>query len=779
MRKIWDIHGGVHPPENKQQSLVEPLGTIALAPELVLPLNQHIGNPALPVVGVGQAVLKGQLVADAQGIFSACVHAPTSGEIIAIEDRPIAHPSGLTAPCIVLRPDGLENWIPLEPCEDPSSLDHFTLVEKIRKAGLAGLGGAGFPTAVKLNPRSTDRVETLILNGTECEPYITADDRLMRDFATEVIQGALLLARIVGQPKEILLGIEDNKPEAIHALQEAAKGSAVEVVVFPTKYPSGGEKQLIQILTGKEVPSGKLPAQIGVLVQNVGTAYAAWRAVRYGEPLIERITTVVGEALKTQRNIRVPLGTPVAHVLAQHGFEARLCARVIIGGPMMGYSIDDLRVPVVKTSNCIMVPSHVEMPPAPPAQACIRCGMCAEACPASLLPQQLYWYAQAEDFERAQSHNLFDCIECGACSFVCPSAIPLVQYYRAAKTTIRRQEAEKQKSDRARERFEQRKERIARAEAEKEAKRLARKQAADVAKARLEEQRSTGAAHSSATASSTPPPLEESGQQSAVQIVQPPTDVSPTPEDAEQLGKKLARQLESAQGRVTHVQQQLAEATDAARLEMLRAQLKQAELKLEEARRKQDEFARGISAPLEQRLERVAQKVQLSPLEAQRNAVAVLEKRLAVAVEKMHEAEREQKATLSALTQGVVKLQAKVDEAKADLLRLEQESPATPPAAQDAAMAAIARAQAKAVAAANRSPEEKDAEQLQSVRARVEKARAKLAEAEASGSDHVPALRAGLKKLESRLFDLETHLKESETPSKELDTRLQGPGPHT
>lgn len=742
MRKIWDIHGGVHPPENKQQSLVAPLGTIPLASELVLPLNQHIGNPALPVVTVGQQVLKGQLIADAQGIFSACVHAPTSGEIVAIEDRPIAHPSGLTAPCVVLRPDGLERWTNLEPCEDPRGLDHLALIEKIRRAGLAGMGGAGFPTAVKLNPRSTDRVETLILNGTECEPYITADDRLMRDFADEVVQGALLLARIVGDPKEILIGIEDNKPEAVLAMQKATKGTAVEVVVFPTKYPSGGEKQLIQILTGKEVPSGKLPAQIGVLVQNVGTAYAAWRAVRYGEPLIDRITTVVGEALKIQRNIRVPLGTPVAYVLEQHGFDMHRCARVIIGGPMMGYSIDDLRVPVVKTSNCILAPSHAEMPPAPPAQACIRCGLCAEACPATLLPQQLYWYAQAEDFERAQNHNLFDCIECGACAFVCPSAIPLVQYYRAAKSTIRRQEAEKQKSDRARERFEQRQERIARAEAEKEAKRLARKKAAEEAKARLEEQ-------------------QASGQQSAVPKTQPVAAGLPPAEDVEQLGKKLARQLESAQGRVTHVHQQLTETTDAARFEMLQAQLKQAELKLEEARKKQEDFDRGLNTPLEQRLERIAHKVQASPVEAQRTAVATIEKRLAVALEKMQEAEQEQKPTLAALTQGVEKLGAKLAEAQADLAQLEQHAqhnspkPVAPAPEQDAAAAAIARAQAKAAAAATMSPEEKHAEQLASLRTRVEKARTKFTEAEANGSEHVSALKAGLEKLEAKLREME------------------------
>lgn len=734
MRQIWDIPGGVHPPENKHQSLRAPLGTIALAPELVLPLNQHIGNPAVPVVQVGQRVLKGELIADAEGIFSACVHAPTSGDIIAIEDRPIAHPSGMSAPCIVLRPDGEDRWTELEPCHDPASLDHTALVEKIRMAGLAGMGGAGFPTAVKLNPRSTDRVETLILNGTECEPYITADDMLMRVYADEVIQGALLLARIVGNPREILVGIEDNKPDAIAAMQKAAQGTAVEVVVFPTKYPSGGEKQLIQILTGKEVPSGKIPAQIGVLVQNVGTAYAAWRAVRYGEPLIERITTVVGEALEVQRNIRVPIGTPIAHVLEQHSFASKDCARIIIGGPMMGYSIDDLQVPVVKTTNCVMAPSHAEMPPAPPAQACIRCGLCAEVCPASLLPQQLYWYAQAEDYQRLESHNLFDCIECGACSFVCPSAIPLVQYYRAAKTSIRRIDAEKQKADRARERFEQRKERIAKAEAEKEAKRLARKQAAEEAKAKLAQQKPA-----------------------ASPVAAAEDKLSSLPSDLESQSKKLARQIESAQNRVQHLQQQIEECEDAARRDALTAQLRQAELRLEDARKKRDELERGLSLPLDQRLQKVAERLEASPLDAQRKAISTIEKRLAVAIEKMEEAAREQKPTLPALTQGVEKLRQKLADAQAELASLQQqpttgETPAPP---EDAAAAAIARAQAKAAAAAAMSPEEKRAEQLQSLQSRIEKARAKLADAEASGSEHVDALRTGLEKLEAKRRELE------------------------
>ncbi len=491
MRKIWDIPGGVHPPENKAQSTARAIGAVALPREITLPLNQHIGAEALAVVDVGERVLKGQVVAKAQGLVSAPVHASTSGTVSAIGERPIPHASGLSARCIVIAVDGEDEWTTLAPCEDYLSLDKLTLLEKIRRAGLAGLGGAGFPTAVKLNPRADQKIHTLILNGTECEPYITADDMLMRERADEVIAGALLFAHLLDQPSTIVVGIEDNKPEAIAAMRRAARGSAVEIATFPTKYPSGGEKQLIQILTGAEVPSGGIPAQLGMVVQNVGTAVAAYRAARFGEPLISRVTTVVGESLAKQGNIEVLLGTPIDHVLAEHGFARERCAKLIIGGPMMGYAMARTDIPVVKTTNCILAPSLEESPAPSPAQPCIRCGMCAQACPASLLPQQLFWFAQAEEIDKLQAHHLFDCIECGACSYVCPSNIPLVQYYRASKGIIRQLEADKQKSDRSRQRFEFRQARIAKAEAEKEAKRQARKKAAEEAKKQLARARDT------------------------------------------------------------------------------------------------------------------------------------------------------------------------------------------------------------------------------------------------------------------------------------------------
>lgn len=475
MRKLWDIPGGIHPPEHKAQSLGQPLHTLPLPDELILPVSQHLGSPAQPIVNVGDRVLRGQLIAEGRDSISANVHASTSGTIVAIEDRPLPHPSGLDGLCIVLKPDGLDQWQPLEACENYRERDRLDLLAKIQAAGIAGLGGAGFPTAAKL--QTDQKIQTLIVNGTECEPYITADDMLMREQPDDIVQGALLLGYVLDEPREILIVIEDNKPEAIAAMQEAvakAGDARLEVVVIPTKYPSGGEKQLVQILTGQEIPSGKLPAHLGIICQNVGTVLAAWRAVRFGEALVERITTVTGEAFATQRNVRVRLGTPLRFVLEQHGYDASRATSLIMGGPMMGFAILNPDAPVIKTTNCVLAPSPEEAPPPGPPQACIRCGLCVEACPAGLLPQQLYWYARAEDEEKLQAHNLFDCIECGACAYVCPSQIPLVQFYRAAKGSIRRRAVEKQQADRARERFDFRKQRI---EEEKAARQRAREAA--------------------------------------------------------------------------------------------------------------------------------------------------------------------------------------------------------------------------------------------------------------------------------------------------------------
>jgi Na+-translocating ferredoxin:NAD+ oxidoreductase subunit C len=478
MRRVFDFHGGIHPAENKHQSLRGQIRNAGIPAQLVLPLSQHIGAPSRPLVQVGERVLKGQMIAEAGGYVSVPLHAPSSGTIAAIEERPIPHPSGLTAPCIVIDCDGRDEWIAHQGVADFRDCAATELLELIRAAGIAGMGGAGFPAAVKLAGKPGATISTLIINGTECEPYITADDILMQERAAEILEGIAILQHLL-HPKDVLLGVEDNKPDAIAALEAAAAGTGVEVVTFPTKYPSGGEKQLIEILTGKQVPSGGLPADIGIVCQNVGTAVAVADAILRGRPLISRITTVTGEAVAEPGNFEVLLGTPMQHLLDLAGFQPERCERLVMGGPMMGFTLPGPQVPVVKTSNCLLVPSVTELPAPPPAQPCIRCGLCAEACPASLLPQQLYWFARGKETDKLEQHNLFDCIECGACSWVCPSNIPLVQYYRASKADILQQRRDHEKAEQARLRFEARQARMAREEEERELKRAARKQAAE------------------------------------------------------------------------------------------------------------------------------------------------------------------------------------------------------------------------------------------------------------------------------------------------------------
>ncbi|WP_439651332.1 electron transport complex subunit RsxC [Microbulbifer guangxiensis] len=566
-----DFPGGIHPPENKHQSTGEPIGSIPLADDLFVPLVQHVGTTALPLVKLGERVLKGQKIGEADGLISCAVHAPSSGTVVALEPVPVPHPSGMPVDGVVIRTDGKEEWCDLQPCEDFRKVAPVDLLEKIRECGIAGLGGAGFPAAVKLDPHGGTEIDTLIINGTECEPYITADDMTMRERASEIIAGVEILAYILDEPERVLIGIEDNKPEAIEAMRKAAEGTRFDIVVYPTKYPSGGEKQLIQILTGREVPNKGLPANVGIICHNTGTARAVYRAVRYGEPLISRVTTVVGEALERQRNIDVPLGTPIRHILKHHGAHRGLMQRIIHGGPMMGFTLEDDSAPVIKTTTCILVPTKEELPPPPPAQPCIRCGFCAEVCPASLLPQQLYWYARAEDREKLQAYNLFDCIECGACSYVCPSSIPLVQYYRAAKGDIRIAEEEKEKSDRARERFEFRKLRLEKAEKEKEEKRKARREAAEQARRQREQESDS--------------PEAQAAKQEADVVAAALARVKAKQASPEQQLARAQRSLTSAEHRVERMEKKLADAP-AEQRDQLAAQLKAAQLKVEEARQK-------------------------------------------------------------------------------------------------------------------------------------------------------------------------------------------------
>ncbi|OJI60727.1 electron transport complex subunit RsxC [Vibrio vulnificus] len=482
---FWDFPGGVHPAENKRQSNQQPLVHAALANEIVLPLKQHIGKPGNILVNVGDHVLKGQLLTQSNAGFTLPIHASTSGTITAIETRTVAHPSGLSEMCVVITPDGQDTWCEKQPVIDYSQQSSDYLLDVIRMAGISGMGGAGFPTAKKIQS-GLGRTEILIVNAAECEPYITADDKLLQEHAEEVLQGIEIVEHIL-QPKLTIIGIEDNKPEAIKALESAAQNRDIVIRVIPTKYPSGGEKQLIKVLTNKEVPAGGIPADIGILVQNVGSLYAIKRAVMDGEPMVNRVVTLTGNTFETPRNVWVPLGTPVHALLEQFGYQAdKKLPRLIMGGPMMGFSLPHANVPITKTSNCILAPTRKEISPAGYEMECIRCGACAEACPASLLPQQLQWHAKAEEFDKCEELNLKDCIECGACAFVCPSEIPLVSYYRQAKAEIRTRAQEADAAERAKLRFEEKK---ARMEREKEERENRFKKAAED---RRKEMKSTG-----------------------------------------------------------------------------------------------------------------------------------------------------------------------------------------------------------------------------------------------------------------------------------------------
>ncbi|ARV73115.1 electron transport complex subunit RsxC [Vibrio campbellii] len=464
---LWDFPGGVHPAENKKQSNKTELVHAAIPSEIVLPLKQHIGKAGNLLIAVGDTVLKGQQLTASDSGFTVPVHAPTSGQITAIEPRTVAHPSGLSELCAVITPDGNDTWCEKTPVADYTQESADALIDVFRLAGISGMGGAGFPTAKKIQS-GIARTEILIVNAAECEPYITADDKLMQEHADELIQGIEIVEHIL-KPKLTIIGIEDNKPAAIKALEQAAMNKDIVIRVIPTKYPSGGEKQLIKILTNKEVPSGAIPADIGILVQNVGSLYSIKRAVIDGEPVVNRIVTLTGKTFKQPRNVWTLLGTPVQALLDEFGYKAdKKLQRLIMGGPMMGFTLPHAQVPITKTANCILAPKRREIASDQYEMECIRCSQCAEVCPASLLPQQLQWYAKSQEYEKLEELNLKDCIECGACAFVCPSEIPLVQYYRQAKAEIRTRAQEAAAAERAKLRFEEKKARMEREKAERE-----------------------------------------------------------------------------------------------------------------------------------------------------------------------------------------------------------------------------------------------------------------------------------------------------------------------
>lgn len=480
MTKLWSFKGGIKLPGFKKLSNPSKVARLPVPKRITLPLRQHIGEPAEPIVEVGEWVYKGQLIATSTSFVSASVHASTSGTVIEIGKNSIPHQSGVSELCIVIETDGQDVWHPnIQPNPHPEDLDDDEIRVRIREAGIVGLGGAVFPSAAKLKP--TRQIATLVINGAECEPYITCDDALMQSCPDEIIQGVLLLRKLLN-PQECIIAIEDNKPEAIKAIQhsiekfrEQGEGRvcAINVVAIPTIFPTGGEKQLIKVLTGKEVPKNGLPYEVGIVCLNVGTTAAIRNAIYLGTPLVSRYVTVTGPLANQPANYEVLIGTHIEDVVKAAGGTCSDNYAIIMGGPMMGQLLPHPKLPVVKATNCILL-QDIEndinnvMP-------CIRCGSCANACPMNLLPQQLYWHAREKAFHKLDHYNLSDCIECGCCSVVCPSKIPLVHYFRFAKSEQKDHELKIKIAEQSRLRTQMREARLERIKREQEERKARRK----------------------------------------------------------------------------------------------------------------------------------------------------------------------------------------------------------------------------------------------------------------------------------------------------------------
>jgi len=486
--KFFKFKGGVHPDGHKQSTNCEAIYQLPLAPRLYVPLLQHIGSPAKPVVEVGHKVLKGQLIAESTGHVSAAIHAPSSGTVVEIAEHQAPHPSGLPVNCIVIETDGLDQWIEHKGEDDPWRLPEKVIAQRIADAGIVGLGGATFPSAAKFNLGLKMQVKTLVINGAECEPYLTSDDRLMQERTAKLLDGIRLM--MLGlSASEALIAIEDNKPEAFKIMTAAAEAyPELKVLSVPTRYPMGSEKHLVYTVTGKEIPAGKLAADIGIMVHNVGTAYAVYEAIFEGKSLVSRIVTVSGGAVSQPRNLEVPFGTPVSHLIDFCGGLTQPAERLLMGGPLMGLVIPSQEVPIIKGSNGIVALTKEELK-VKQADACIRCASCVGACPCGLVPLEMASSIKAGNFDRAVDYGVKDCISCGSCAYVCPSNIPLVHYFNYAKGELVARDKAAQQAAYTSELAKQRQTRMAEIEkqkAEARAKALAAKKARDAAKAKEE-----------------------------------------------------------------------------------------------------------------------------------------------------------------------------------------------------------------------------------------------------------------------------------------------------
>ncbi len=466
---LGTLHGGLRLPANKAMSTGQAILEAPLPSQLVMPITQHVGDPAQPVVGIGERVLKGQLIAEPDGTLGAPIHASSSGKVVAIEPWPVSRRNGDNAPCIIIECDGKDEAIKrVDEPVDFMSLAPEDLLSAILQGGIVGLGGAVFPTAQKLMQARTCEIDHLLLNGVECESYISCDDLLMRERAGAIVSGAQILMHAL-QIDACFIAVESDKPDAIRALGEVLGNINDDRIVIkqvPTIYPSGGEDQLVQLVTHREVPSRGLPSDVGCLVQNVGTAAAIHDWIIQNEPLISRVTTITGDGVARPVNVRARIGTTLADVIELAGGYTDKAKQLIVGGPMTGRSVTTDRVPLVKATNCVLVSG--ETPDPGPEMPCIRCGDCASVCPVQLLPQQLFWYACADDEAKLRDFGLMDCIECGCCDVVCPSHIPLTADFRVAKGRIQELADEKARAARARQRFEARNDRLEREKEERE-----------------------------------------------------------------------------------------------------------------------------------------------------------------------------------------------------------------------------------------------------------------------------------------------------------------------